>query len=207
MTDRGRTTENHRWAAVSVCCLLAVIGLSCSENNCCCPDIPPPTSGRVVVESIVRTDQDGSWYTSGFSFSEGEVVRVPNSEGVLPDLIVLVHIIGDGQVVGVYFGGMPDTESGFHHIGSADTLGEAQTTFDSTTCLPEGVEFERTAFPGQPYDVLGVRTNDGRFAKVLVVDAFAFEFEYVRAGTTFVRYYGEATFDWVFQPDGGRCFN
>jgi hypothetical protein len=192
---------------VVVCCFLAVISMSCSENNCCCPEQLPPTSGRAIVEAVVRTDQDGTRYFSGFSFSEGRVVRVPNREGILPDLMLLLEIVDDGQAAEVFFIRDPHLGGGFHHIASIDTWNEAQAVFDSTTCIPEGAGFNLLGFSARPYDVFAIRTTDGRFAKVIVVDAFAVKYESVRAETTFVRYYGEATFDWVFQPDGGRCFD
>jgi hypothetical protein len=72
--------------------------------------------------------------------------------------------------------------------------------------VPEDAHLEPIGGLVYPYQVWGVKTHDGKFGKILIVDTFFCTQEYDSAGHTVSRSYGEITFDWQYQPDGTRCF-
>jgi hypothetical protein len=184
--------------------LFAFVSLSCSNERCECPEPEPATSGRATVDAQVRTDQHGNLFSEAFSFPEGEVIRVPNESDIEPDILVGILMDTLGEPCGILLG-QQDNAHAFSYIGGADTEDAGRSLFNHLTCVPDSAEF--TAIAGvQPYDVLVVRARDGRLAKILVVDTFFFEQDEGSPGNTLERYYGEVTFDWVFQPDGDRCF-
>jgi hypothetical protein len=183
-------------------CILTI--LSCSQEQCSCPSVAAVTSGRVVVDATIRRDEQGSLYFRAFSFSQGTTIRIPNEEGLEPDIIVMITINEYADPSGVFFvqNGLSDA---FSYVGRGSTECEGRALLNNLSCIPDSADFTSLA-DVSPYEVWSVRTHDGRFGKVLIIDTFFFRQDHDSAGTTLARYYGETTFDWVFQPDGGRCF-
>ena len=187
--------------------LLALGVLSCSDNGANCPGPTPLPSGRAVVNASVREDQQGHFYLEGFSFSEGEVVTFPNLRDTAPDLSLMFMTGVDGDIQGLLLTQFSDQPGGFYHVGTGQTLEQGRAVFDETVCLPEGARFEDIAGPARPSQVWAVKTGEGKFGKILILDTFFCTQEHDSAGIKIVCAYGEITFDWQYQPDGTSCFN
>jgi hypothetical protein len=183
-------------------CVLTI--LSCSQEQCSCPGVAGVTSGRVVVDATVRRDEQGSLYSRAFSFSRGTTIKIPNEEGLEPDIIVMIASSEYADPSGIFFvqDGLSDA---FSFVGCGSTECEGRAVLDNLSCITHSADFTSIA-DVSPYQVWAVKTQDGRFGKVLIIDTFFFRQDHDSAGITLTRYYGETTFDWVFQPDGGRCF-
>jgi len=169
--------------------------LSCSERACGPVQTSSLPSGRAVVDASVREDDQGHLYSLAFSFSEGGAVRLPNSEGIEPDVRVLIHFDGVGNPFGVFLSQQGDSLP-FSLVGTAETLEEGRALLASTTCVSDSAEFTLLAEMVHPYEVWIVNTHDSRFGKILIVESF-----FCSGGE-----YAEVTFDWEYQPDGSRCF-
>jgi len=186
--------------------LLLILGaLSCSDQECTCPEPTVPLSGRAVIDASVRVDQQGHLYSEGFSFSRGAPVTLQNSQGIAIDFFLAYSTGVSGEFQG-YMLGEPTFSPRFFHVGYAGTLEEARALFQSTTCVPDDAHFEKIAGTVGPYDVWVVKTHDGKFGKILIVDAFFCSTEHDSAGIAVERSYAEITFDWQYQPNGSRCF-
>jgi hypothetical protein len=198
--NTGRVT--HIGGLLVSLCILTI--LSCSQEQCSCPSVAAVTSGRVVVDATIRRDQQGSLYFRAFSFSRGTTIKIPNEGGLEPDIMVMIAISEYADPSGIFFvqDGLSDA---FSYVGAGSTECEGRAILDSLSCIPDSADFRSLAYVS-PYQVWAVRTQDGRFGKVLIIDTFFCRQDHDSAGITVTRYYGETTFDWVFQPDVGRCF-
>ena len=180
--------------------------VSCTSNECTSPEVQAPTSGRAVLDGVVRRDRDGRFYTSGFSFEQGEVLQVTDPNEPVADIHLLFTYSAEGEFTGLAFSGggmVPE----FSHIARVEDAGEARAAFDSTRCIPDDAYFSSFVMPLRVYDIWAVKTVDGRFGKVLLTKTFWCKQEWDSAGVRVSRAYGEITFDWVFQPDGSTCFD
>jgi hypothetical protein len=205
---RGKNLGPIAGVLTAACTVLVVGIMSCSDKSCDCPGSVAPTSGRAVVQAVLRLDPHGHFYTDAFAFSQGRVVRYPNTEGIDVDLVPFLQISAQGELLGVYFV-QPGEESlhpSFHQVGHGVTLEDGQSQFEATVCIPDTAHFGQFASMAEPYDVWVVRTQEYRLAKLLVVDTYFCSQSYDSGGTTVTRYYGEVTFDWQYQPDGSSCF-
>jgi hypothetical protein len=159
--------------------LMAFAFLSCSDERCCCPQAGGPKSGRVVLHDLLLEDNHTP-FLEGFSFPEARVIRMPNEDSIVPDIIA----VASTDVLG--------------HPVEMNFIQPLAAGFSTLSCVDDSVRFSVT-FAVRPYQVYVVKTHEGKFAKVLVLGTYFFE-------SQDERYHGQVTFDWVYQPDGGRCF-
>lgn len=175
--------------------LFFVIFTACTKDSTR-PEIAP-TSGKVTVTSEVIGNQ-----ASGFSFELGEVITLPNSQDILPDLLVLVQQGSGGEILGVFFAATDLTPT-FSLIGEKSTLDSSRAIFNGLNEIPDTTTFADLAHPVNANQVWAVKTRENKYAKILVLATSAFIDSANTAGPT---PYGEVTFEWVYQPDGGRIF-
>ena len=189
----------------TVVSLLALACVSCSDEKCTCPRPSGPTSGRATLHEGLFTDQEGHEFMEGFSFSQGKTVRLsPGSSFAEVDFIAGPLINSDGEQFAVFLSDA-DTIRNFSDVGGGWTEAEGRAAFDALECVPESPFYEILS-AAMPYRVLLVKTTDGRFGKLLVVDMVLSGHLDTPDGSSCGSYCGQVTFDWVFQPDGGRCF-
>jgi hypothetical protein len=150
-------------------------------------------------------DQHGALYFHEFSFSQNAMVRVPSPEGAKGDLSCLYSSRHNGSFRGFVLGVNPSRPS-FHLVGSRSTLDSGRALFDGLACISDTATFHDFGLPVEPYQVWAVKTHDGTFAKILIVDTFFCSQTHDSAGKTVTETRGEVTFDWQWQPDGTRCF-
>jgi hypothetical protein len=175
--------------------LMAFAFLSCSDERCCCPQAGGPKSGRVVLHDLLLEDNHTP-FLEGFSFPEARVIRMPNEDSIVPDIIAVASTDVLGHPVEMNF--IQPLAAGFSYVGTRATESDGRLLFDTLSCVDDSVRFSVT-FAVRPYQVYVVKTHEGKFAKVLVLGTYFFE-------SQDERYHGQVTFDWVYQPDGGRCF-
>lgn len=158
---------------------------------------PTPTSGRATIDSRYVNSQ-----ASGFSFDQAGIVRFPNSQGTLPDIFVLVQMNEDGRVVGVFFARPDSLVPTFQLLRQFATLDSAQSYFQSLSEIPD-TAYVDIALPVSVGQIWMVKTRRTTFAKILIRHTLAYADS---SGPGAPTLYGEATFDWVYQPDGTRKF-
>ncbi len=158
--------------------------------------VPTPTSGTATVNSRVVNST-----VSGFCFSRAANISYPNQAGVIPDMMVLVQTGQSGNILGVYLA-RPDTLVPtfrlLREFGSADS---AHQYFVALSEIPD-TTYENLALPARASQIWAVKTRDNTFAKIHIRSTTA----YVDSSTGVRTLYGEATFDWAYQPDGSRRF-
>ena len=158
---------------------------------------PISTSGRVTIDSRYSNNQ-----VSGFSFDHAGIVRFPNSQGTLPDLIVLVQIDNPGGIVGV-FSSRPDSlVPAFRLLRQFAALGSAESYFESLAEIPD-TTFTDLALLMSVGQIWAVKTRRATFAKILIRHTLAYSDS---SGPGAPTPYGEATFDWAYQPNGTSRF-
>ena len=158
---------------------------------------PTPTSGRATIDSRYLNNQ-----ASGFSFDQAGIVRFPNSQGALPDISVLVQMNDSGRVVGVFFARPDSLVPLFRLLSQFATLDSAQSYFQSLGEIPD-TTYVDLALPVSVGQIWVVKTRRTTFAKILTRHTLAYVDS---SGPGAPTPYGEATFDWVYQPNGTRRF-
>ena len=138
---------------------------------------------------------------SGFSFPLAKIITISNSQGILPDLLVLVHQ-GGGEILGVFFSSVDITPT-FSLIAEKSTPDSSRTIFDGLKEIPVTTFFEGLAIPVRENQIWAIKTRENKYAKILILETMAFLDSTNSAGPTPL---GEATFDWIFQPNGSRQF-
>jgi hypothetical protein len=161
--------------------------------------IPPKTSG----ETTINTKVVDSKYT-GFSFSQGRNIIFPNSNNIIPDIIVMVQTNESGNILGVFLGsagGLKPTFNLVRQFNDTD-LDSAQVSFDNLNEVPDS-NYMDLALPVKVNQIWAVKTNDNKFGKILILhtDAYA-----DNSNPSSPNLYGEATFKWKYQPNGSRNF-
>lgn len=156
-----------------------------------------PTSGTITINSKFVNNQ-----TTGFSFSQASSVSFPNSQGILPDVMVLVQIDAGGSILGVYLSAPDFPRPTFRLLRQYNVLDSAVVFYQSLSQLPD-TTYTDLAIPTRVNQVWAVKTRENKFAKILVRNIIAYaDSSTTNAPTPF----GEATFDWTFQPNGTRQF-
>jgi hypothetical protein len=139
---------------------------------------------------------------SGLSFDQAAIVRFPNSGGVFPDLSVYVQINDSGKIVGVFFGQPDSLLPAFRLFRQFSSIDSARSYFQSLSEIPDTsyLDLASLVSVGQ---VWAVKTRRTTFAKILIRHTEAYADSSNPGAPT---PYGEATFDWVYQPNGTRRF-
>ena len=160
-------------------------------------DPSSPTSGTITVSSRVVNFQ-----STGFSFTRGSVIVFPNPQGLLPDLMVLVQIDERGSIIGVFFSPPGPPRPTFRLLGQFSTLDTAQTYYQALSQILD-TAYADLAIPARSGQIWAVKTRENKYAKILIRNTVAFADSSTSSAPT---PYGEATFDWTFQPNGTRQF-
>ena len=158
---------------------------------------PIPTSGRVTIDSRYVNNQ-----ASGFSFDQAAIVRFPNSEGTLSDLSVFVQINDTGRIVGVFFSRPDSLVPAFRLLRQFASLDSAQSYFQSLGEIPD-TTYTDLALPVSVGQIWAVKTRRTTYAKILIRHTLAYADS---SGPSAPTPYGEAMFDWTYQPNGSRRF-
>jgi len=202
--ESGRTSIAFRSAILVALFTLAAI--SCSSKRCTCPRRETPTSGRATVRVGLFTDKQGRHFSEGFSFSRGATTRVYlGADPAEIDFFAAVKINSEGKALGVVYLDQADTTGDFLSVGGGPSEEEGRAAFDSLECVPRS-PFHGVVCPAAPYRVVLVRTKHHRFGKIFVVDTTLSNHLETPDGASCGTCCGQVTFDWVFQPDGERCF-
>jgi hypothetical protein len=143
-----------------------------------------------------------SGQASGFSFDQATIVKFPNSAGSLPDICVFVQINNPGEIVGVFCSRPDSLVPTFRLLQEFSSLDSAESYFESLGELPD-TTYTDLALPMRLAQIWAVKTRRTRFAKILIRHTLAY---LDSSGTGAPTPYGEATFDWVYQPNGTRAF-
>jgi hypothetical protein len=158
---------------------------------------PTPTSGTATINSRYSNNQ-----ASGFSFDQAAIVRFPNSEGMFPDLSVFVQINDTGRIVGVFFSRPDSLVPAFRLLRQFTSLDSAQSYFQNLGEIPD-TTYVDLALPASVGQIWAVKTRRTTFAKILIRQTVAYADSSNPSAPT---PYGEATFDWAYQPNGTRHF-
>lgn len=175
--------------------LVIVAGVGCKDDGT--GPGPPSNAGRVTIDSRYVNSQ-----ASGFSFDQATAVRFPNSQGTLPDVCVLVHITNPGGIVGVFFTRPDSVVPTFRLLRHFATVDSAESYFQGLAEIPD-TTYLALAIPASEGQVWAVKTRRATFAKILVRHTLAYADS---SGPGAPTPYGEATFDWAYQPNGTRRF-
>lgn len=178
---------------------LAILSAAPSMGGCKADGTGPShavTSGTAIVDTRYVNSQ-----LSGFSFDQASVIRFPNSAGILPDLIALVQTNETGTILGVFFGRPDSILPAFRLLLQFATLDSAEAYFRRLTEIPDttytDVALVRAA------QIWAIKTRRNNYAKILIRVTLAYADS---SGSGAPALYGEATFDWVYQPNGTRRF-
>jgi len=185
-----------RQSEVTVSVIFAILVWSGCKDDGMGPG-PTPTSGRATIDSRYVNNQ-----TSGFSFDQAGIVRFPNSQGTRPDMFLLVQSNETGRVVGVFFARADSLVPSFRLLRQFVALDSAQSYFQGLGEIPD-TTYVDLALPVSVGQIWAVKTRRTTFAKLLIRHTLAYADSSVPGVPT---PYGEATFDWVYQPDGTRRF-
>jgi len=158
---------------------------------------PPKTSG----ETTINTKVVNSKYT-GFSFSQGGNIEYPNSNNIIPDIIVLVQTNETGNILGVFLGSTGTLKPTFKLIKQFNETDSAKILFDNLTEVPDSTYMD-LALPVKVNQIWAVKTIDDKFGKILILHTEAYADSSNPSSPTL---YGEARFKWNYQPNGSRNF-
>ena len=157
----------------------------------------PPTSGTATIDSRVV-----NFHASGFSFDQGAVVEISDSSNIIPDILLLVYMNETGAILGVFLARPDSLVPSFQLLRRFSTLDSAQAYFDNLGEIPD-TTYQDLALPVNVADVWAVKTRRNTFAKILITQTVAYRDTSNPSGPT---PYGQATFDWSYQPNGTRVF-
>jgi hypothetical protein len=175
--------------------LTVLVGGGCKDDGT--GPVPTPTSGRATIDSRYVNSQ-----ASGFSFDQAGVVRFPSPQGNLPDICVSVQMNNPGEIVGVYLTRPDSLVPTFRLLRQFVTIDSAESYFQGLAEIPD-TTYVALAIPTSEGQVWAVKTRRTTFAKVLVRHTLAYADSSGQGAPT---PYGEATFDWAYQPNGTRQF-
>ncbi len=177
----------------SLVLLLALYFISGCDNS------TGPTEPKIYGETTINS-KVVNFTVTGFSFNFGGPVTSPNHFNVTPDFFVLVEII-EGNINGVFFAPGGEFKPTFKRLMSFETRDSAQIYFNNLSEVPDS-NYNELALPVKENQIWAVKTVDGKFGKILIINTEA----YNDSSTSLPTPYGEATFEWKYQPDGSRYF-
>jgi hypothetical protein len=158
--------------------------------------VPPKTSGETTINSKVE-----NFKSKGFSFSRGGLINYPNSQNIMPDMLLLVEITEVGYVAGVFFS-PPNNQPEFRLLIQINDADSANKYFSELSELPD-TTYNLLAIPLEEDQIWAVKTQDNKYAKILITHTEAYMDSSIKSSPT---PYGEATFKWKYQPNGSRVF-
>ena len=120
-----------------------------------------------IPSKIVTLDSYAYDGLKGFYFETGTIIRYPNSNNIQPDFSVLAQIDQTG-IVGPFLSN-PDLIPIFSLTDSFSDKELADKYFDNYT-VASATNFDQHALNLQPYQVWTIKTNQGKLAKLLVLD-------------------------------------
>jgi hypothetical protein len=183
-------------SVLSVAAVLAAIFWSgCKDDGIGPSSIP--TSGTATVDSRYVNSQ-----ASGFSFDQAAIVRFPNSAGLFPDFIALVQMNETAAILGVYFARPDSLVPSFRLLRQFTLIDSAHSYFQDLAEIPD-TNYVDLALPVRVGQVWAVKTRRNTFAKILIRQTVAYADS---SNPSALTPYGEATFDWAYQPNGTRQF-
>ena len=138
---------------------------------------------------------------NGFSFSSGKTITVPNSENIIPDIIIFAHLDEQGNVLGVFFGA-DSLRPTFNLVKEFSNFDSAKTFFYNLAEVPDS-NYQDLGLPIRVNQIWAVKTNENKYGKILVMNTVAYDYS---PAPGFRGYYLEAKFKWKYQPNGSRYF-
>lgn len=168
-------------------------------NNGCDESVAPTpinTSGETSITSKVVDNK-----TKGFSFQQGGLIDYPNSQNIMPDMMLLVHINSENVISGVFFS-PPNNQPSFRLLAQINDADSARNYFSELSELPD-TTYNLLALPLKENQIWAVKTHDEKYAKILIINAEAYLDSTIHNSPT---PYGEALFRWKYQPNGSRLF-
>ena len=157
---------------------------------------PPKTSGETTINSKIV-----NFKSKGFSFSQGNLIEFPNSQNIKPDFFLSVHMTVEEPIAGVFLA-PPDNHLSFRLIAQINDPDSASKYFSELSEVPD-TTYDWLALPLKENQIWAVKTQDDKYAKILIINTEAYMDSSVQGSPT---PYGEATFKWNYQPDGTRNF-
>lgn len=104
----------------------------------------------------------------GFSFESLNIINYPNKQNTKPDFIVLAQMNQTGTVLSPFLS-QQDLESRFILSNTFSDYNSAKSYFD-TLAIVENKTLEQSAFDIKPNQVWVIKTNNGDFGKILIVE-------------------------------------
>jgi len=174
--------------------LYSLFLISCSDNI----EGPEqnPTKGEIVLDTKF---EDGKY--SAFSFSEGKVIKIPNTQQLVPDITISVNTDEDGTPLGVFLGSF-DLRPTFCFKYWSSSVDSSQEYFDSLLVISDTL-FSDLALPIKNGQVWAVITHDDKYGKILIENNLAY---IDSSDINNLVPYGEIKFKWEYQPDGTNEF-
>lgn len=134
----------------------------------------------------------------GFSFSYGKAITVPNSENIIPDIIILAHLDEQGNVLGVFFAA-DSLKPAFNLVKEFSDYDSAKTFFYNLAEAPDS-NYQDLALPIRVNQIWAVKTNENKYGKILIMNTNAYY------DSTALNYKTSAKFKWKYQQNGSRYF-
>ena len=141
-----------------------------------------------IPSKIITIDSSVDKGLKGFYFETGKTIIYPNSNNIKPDFSVLVQIEQTLGIVGPFLSN-PDLTSIFSLTDSFTEKELADNYFDNYKVVST-TNYDIGALNLKPYQIWTIKTNEGKFAKLLVLDT--------KKGTDLNNPFAEITFRWDY---------
>ena len=173
--------------------LLILIIISCSKKE---ENIAKKTSGEATINSILYGY--GPYYTIGFSFSEGSLVKYPDVTEVEADITILPIESLDGTVTGAYLES-PGIKESFSLTAEYSSSESALNFYNNYKQIIDSVFYE-LAMPLEENQIWTFLTRYNKYAKLMILRVSIIRDQNNSS-------YVETTFKWQYQPDGSKLFD
>jgi hypothetical protein len=174
---------------------LLIISIGGCDNSV--EPITPKTSGETTINSTIQNLK-----TTGFSFSQGANITYPNSGNIIPDIIALVQLAENGNILGVFFDSGVSLKPSFYLMSQSNYADSALIYFNNVNEVPDS-NYVELAIPVKANQIWAIKTVDDKFGKILILETKAYADS---SNPSSPKYYAEARFKWVYQPDGSTKF-
>ena len=168
--------------------IVLVILLSCKKEN---GDVKENCSEVILSSKLYGS---GPYFTYGFSFSEGKLLKYPGSE-IIVDITILAQVEVDGSVSGGFLDS-PNIKESFNLTAEFSTADSALNYFNNYSLVVDSA-FVEMARPLKGNQIWTIRTRHNKYAKILILSVLAYLDEENIA-------YAQTTFKWCFQSDGSK---